>query len=191
MVELQILSPSATHVQTRIMVCTKPFTSNKYPGYIMGLPTFSTVVFFKFNKTKNLLEAPFCHEWNGIKNLNVFSKSEGITEYFYFAWSFLCYWSPTTKLLVQTWEIQLWTSQSNEKRRKAQRGECGNHGGNMYQQVSGRLVSVWHRRCMLYSRARFVELQYYFFMYGWNQRYFKCLQGTTVMYIYQNILLIG
>ena len=49
-----MLSPSATHVKTRTMVCAKPITNNKYPGYIMGLPTFSTVVFFKFNETKFL-----------------------------------------------------------------------------------------------------------------------------------------
>lgn len=48
-----VLSLSARHVQTRTLVCVKPDINNRHPHLMMGLPTFSTIVLFKFNKIKN------------------------------------------------------------------------------------------------------------------------------------------
>lgn len=72
------LAPSATHVQTRTVVCAKPFTSNTYSGCMMGLPTFSTVVLFKFNEIKNLWAVPFCHSYDIMMawRVSVSSQSE-------------------------------------------------------------------------------------------------------------------
>ena len=138
----------------------------------MGLPTFSTVVFFKFNKTKKFMWGPILPRMKWHKEsqciLKIRRHNQVLLPCLILPMLLKSYHKTTSTDLRST--ALNFSKQWEEKEGS---GGCGNHGGNMYQQVSGRLVSVWHRRCILYSRARFVELQYYFLMYGWNQRYFK------------------
>lgn len=159
------------HAPTGTVVRVKSCINSRYPGQMMGWPASSTITLFKFNKINNSYDPPpILHHHKGIRNLSVL-RGEERTQPSSPAWSLLGQGAHRSALL------------------RAEEGAVWEPQQHTHQQVHG-AAAAWQWSPTPRYLSKTCRILSHLFMYIWNQRYFKCLQGTGLL-LYRKVLLNG